>query len=420
MPNAEIISIGSELLLGQIVDTNSAWMAQRLSEQGINLFYKTIVGDNPARMNEVLDQALDRADIVITGGGLGPTQDDLTREAIADVTKRNLITSPELLSQLENRFQKRGMVMTKNNQRQARLPTGAIPVRNPNGTAPAFIVEDTRGIIFALPGVPFELKWLFDNEVLPYLKTRFDLNETIVYKVLKVSDLGESRVDDLIGRLIAESSNPTVGVLAHPGQVDVRIAAKASSTDEAMDMIAPIEAEINDLLGSHVFASDEETIEMIVGNLLNEKSLSVSVFENTTGGTLANRLVKASPSQFDVGLIGNRDKIAEALIAKYSQFDKDSIREMPPEQLTRELAKCMQQYGKSEIGLALYAVLDGNESKIVQNLGKGQTYIAVTNGSHYMEKQYPFAGRGTPDQNRMSFNGIDLLRMALIEGFQSS
>ena len=170
MPNAEIISIGSELLLGQIVDTNSAWMAQRLSEQGINLFYKTIVGDNPTRMNEVLDQALDRADVVITGGGLGPTQDDLTREAIADVTGRKLVTSNDLLSQLENRFQKRGMVMTKNNQRQARIPTGAIPVHNPNGTAPAFIVEDSRGTIFALPGVPFELKWLFDNEVLPYLK----------------------------------------------------------------------------------------------------------------------------------------------------------------------------------------------------------------------------------------------------------
>ena len=260
--------------------------------------------------------------------------------------------------------------MTKNNQRQARLPTGATPVHNPNGTAPAFIVEDPRGIIFALPGVPFELKWLFVNEVLPYLKTRFNLNETIVYKVLKVSDLGESSVDDLIGHLIAESSNPTVGVLAHPGQVDIRIAAKASSTEEAMEMIAPIEAEINGLLGSHVFAYDEETIEMIVGNLLLKRSLSVSVFENTSGGTLANRLVKASPSQFDAGLIGCSEKVAKTLVANYRQFDKDSIGNMPPEQLTRELAKSIQQYGESDLGLALYAVLDGNESKIVQNLGR--------------------------------------------------
>tara|TARA_Y100000588_G_scaffold284850_2_gene302508 strand:- start:1339 stop:2601 length:1263 start_codon:yes stop_codon:yes gene_type:complete len=420
MPNAEIISIGSELLLGQIVDTNSAWMAQRLSEQGINLFYKTIVGDNPTRMNEVLDQALDRADLVITGGGLGPTQDDLTREAIADVTGRKLVTSNDLLSQLENRFQKRGMVMTKNNQRQARIPTGAIPVHNPNGTAPAFIVEDSRGTIFALPGVPFELKWLFDNEVLPYLKNIFNLNETIFYKVLKVSELGESRVDDLIGHLIAESSNPTVGVLAHPGQVDIRIAAKASSTKEAIDMITPIESEINDLLGRHVFASDEETIEMIVGNLLMKNSLSVSVFENVTGGTLANRLLKASSSQFDTGLIGNRDKVTKALITNHKQLDNDSIGNIPLEQLTCELAKSIQKYGKSDIGLALYAVLEKGESNTVQNLGKGQTYIAVTDGSHYKQKTYPFAGRGAPDQNRMSFNAMDLLRVALLEGFQSS
>ena len=420
MPNADIISIGSELLLGQIVDTNSAWMAQRLSEQGINLFYKTIVGDNPTRMNEVLDQALDRADVVITGGGLGPTQDDLTREAIADVTGRKLVTSNDLLSQLENRFQKRGMVMTKNNQRQARIPTGAIPVHNPNGTAPAFIVEDSRGTIFALPGVPFELKWLFDNEVLPYLKNIFNLDQTIFYKVLKVSELGESRVDDLIGHLIAESSNPTVGVLAHPGQVDIRIAAKASSTKEAMDMITPIESEINDLLGRHVFASDEETIEMIVGNLLMKNSLSVSVFENVTGGTLANRLLKASSSQFDTGLIGNRDKVTKALITNHKQLDNDSIGNIPLEQLTRELAKSIQEYGKSDIGVALYAVLEKDESNTVQNLGKGQTYIAVTDGSHYKQKTYPFAGRGAPDQNRMSFNAMDLLRVALLEGFQSS
>ena len=185
-------------------------------------------------------------------------------------------------------------------------------------------------------------------------------------------------------------------------------------------MIAPIEAEINGLLGSHVFAYDEETIEMIVGNLLLKRSLSVSVFENTSGGTLANRLVKASPSQFDAGLIGCSEKVAKTLVANYSQFDKDSIGNMPPEQLTRELAKSIQQYGESDLGLALYAVLDGNESKIVQNLGKGQTYIAITDGSRYKERTYPFAGRGAPDQNRMSFNGMELLRMALLDGFQSS
>jgi len=141
MANAEIISIGSELLLGQIMDTNASWMAQRLTDLGVNLFYKTVVGDNPDRMAEVIERALERSDIVITGGGLGPTQDDITREIVAQVTNRKLIKEPELVLQLQERFQKRGMIMTPNNERQAFIPEGSIIVNNPNGTAPSFIVD---------------------------------------------------------------------------------------------------------------------------------------------------------------------------------------------------------------------------------------------------------------------------------------
>ena len=190
MPSAEIVSIGSELLLGQIVDTNSAWMADRLTGLGVDLYYTTVVGDNPGRMREVLSRALDRSDLVITGGGLGPTEDDLTRETIAQATGRPLVRDPELLDQIERRLRGRGLIMTSNNERQADIPEGATPVANPNGTAPSFIVEDPRGVVFALPGVPFELKWLFDNEVVPYLTKRFGLSEVITYKVLKVADLG--------------------------------------------------------------------------------------------------------------------------------------------------------------------------------------------------------------------------------------
>ena len=212
MPTAEIVAIGSELLLGQIVDTNSAWMADRLTNLGVDLFYKTIVGDNPQRMREVINRALDRSDVVITSGGLGPTQDDLTHEVIAEATGRQLVMEPELLREIDERFRRRGLIMTANNERQAQIPQGAIPVRNPNGTAPSFVVEDPRGVVLALPGVPFELKWLFDNEVLPYLQEKFRLSEVITYRVLKVADFGESNVDDRIGHLIAGSSNPTVGV----------------------------------------------------------------------------------------------------------------------------------------------------------------------------------------------------------------
>ena len=237
--NAEIVAIGSELLLGQIVDTNSAWMAQRLADVGVNLYYKTIVGDNPARMAEVIDRALERSDVVITNGGIGPTEDDLTREMVAEVTGRELVLDEGLLNQIRERFHRRSLIITANNEKQARIPAGAIPVENPNGTAPAFIVEDPRGVVISLPGVPFEMKWLFEHEVVPYLRKKFDLSEVITYRVLKVAELGESTVDDRIGHLIANSSNPTVGVLAHPGQVDVRITAKAASPEVARTLIAP-------------------------------------------------------------------------------------------------------------------------------------------------------------------------------------
>ncbi|MGH7772985.1 MAG: CinA family nicotinamide mononucleotide deamidase-related protein, partial [Candidatus Binatia bacterium] len=305
MASAEIVAIGSELLLGQIVDTNSAWMAQRLTVLGMNLFYKTVVGDNPGRMKEVITRSLERSDLVITCGGLGPTQDDLTREVVAEVTGRELVLNRHLLEQIEQRFRRRGLIMTPNNERQAYIPDGAIPVENPNGTAPSFIVEDPRGVIFALPGVPFEMKWLFDNEVVPYLARKFHLAEIITYRVLKVVDMGESAVDDRIGHLIANSSNPTVGVLAHPGQVDVRITAKAANTEEAMKLIGPVEAEVRKLLGPHVFAIDEETMEDAVGKLLRQKNTTIAVYEDLTGGMVAERLYQASPEHFAEGIISS-------------------------------------------------------------------------------------------------------------------
>ena len=348
MPNAEIVAIGSELLLGQIVDTNSAWMAQRLTSLGVNLFYKTVVGDNPDRMKEVIGRALDRSDVVITGGGLGPTQDDLTREVIADVTGRKLVRDPELVDQIEQRFRSRGFIMTSNNEKQADIPEGAIAVRNPNGTAPSFIVEDPRGAVFALPGVPFELKWLFDNEVAPYLRKRFDLSEIITYRVLKVADMGESAVDDRIGHLIASSNNPTVGVLAHPGQVDVRIAAKASSTAEAAKLIAPVEKEVRDLLGGRVFGIDEESIEGVVGRLLKDRNAKIAVYEDVTGGLVADRLLEASHDHFVEGIIGNGIVTIRRLLTR-----SRSPGDIPddPDSLARDLASGVRLHAESDLGV---------------------------------------------------------------------
>ncbi len=411
MARAEIVSIGSELLLGQIVDTNAAWMAQRLTDLGVDLFFKTIVGDNQGRMADVIDRALRRSDVVITGGGLGPTQDDLTRQVIADVTGRKLVLDRELLSQIEQRFRRRGFIMTANNERQAYVPEGAIPVKNPNGTAPSFIVEDAGGVIFALPGVPFELKWLFDNEVVPYLRRKFSLSEVITYQVLKVSDLGESAVDDLIGPLIAESSNPTVGVLAHPGQVDVRITAKAGGTEEAHKLIAPVAEKVRSLLGRHVFAVDEDTMEQVVGRMMREKEATVAVYEDTTSGLVAERVQEASFEHFLEGVIGNGvGSIRRVLAAAHGPDEVEQLLGKP-ERLVAELAAAVRSRAGASYGLALHGVPDPGDMS--QNLARGRTYMSVTDGERATDRSYNFAGRGRPDRTRMSVNAINVLRLAL-------
>ncbi len=416
MANAELVAIGSELLLGQIVDTNSAWLAERLTGLGVDLFYKTIVGDNPARMNEAITRALERADVVITGGGLGPTQDDLTREVVADVTGRRLVTDKELLQEIEVRFRRRGMIMTANNERQAQIPEGAVAVRNPNGTAPSFVVEDPRGVVFALPGVPHELKWLFDNEVVPYLRSRFRLNETISSRVLKVADLGESTVDDRIGHLIAGSTNPTVGVLAHPGQVDVRITAKARGSREAAKLIGPVEDEVRALLGDHVFAADEKSMEESVGDLLRSENKTIAVYEDLTGGLVAERLIEASHDHFLEGVVGNSKAAMERLLALDQRPGQAEAAASTPDKLTDNLAWCIRRRAEADYGLAVHGVPEAGDK--AHNLAKGNTYISITDGARFGTRKYNFAGRGRPDRMRTTLNALDLVRMTLVQGIR--
>lgn len=413
MPIAELIAIGSELLLGQIVDTNSAWMAQRLTNLGVDLYYKTTVGDNPNRMKEAINRALDRSDVVLTGGGLGPTQDDLTRNVIAEATGRKLILDPNLLNQIEKRFKNRGFTMTSNNERQAYIPEGAIPVQNPNGTAPSFIVEDSRGTIFTLPGVPFELKWLFDNEVAPYLQQRFNLSNVITYKVLKIAGIGESAVDDRIGDLIANSKNPTVGVLAHPGQVDIRIAAKAKNLEEASKLIAPIESKVRKVLGRHIFAVDEESLEDAIGKILRKQNLTVAVYEDITSGQVSERLQQASSDHFLEGVVGNNSSLIRRLLTHSRKPKHIDGLFKNPETLADELAWAVRNLANSDLGVALHGV--PNPEDVSENLAKGHTIISITNGKTFMNRTYNSAGRGNPDRTRMSLNVLELVRLFLSE-----
>jgi nicotinamide-nucleotide amidase len=417
MANAEIVAIGSELLLGQIVDTNSAWMAQRLTALGVNLYFKSVVGDNPGRMKEVIARALERADVVITSGGLGPTQDDLTREIVAEVTGRKLVFDEHLLEQVESHFRRRGRTMTPNNRRQAYLPEGAIPVKNPNGTAPCFVVEDDHAVIFSLPGVPVELKWLFENEVEPYLRKKFNLAEVIHYRVLKIVGVGESAVDDKIGHLIANSSNPTVGVLALPGQVDVRIAAKAANKKEALELIAPLEAEVRQRLGAAVFATDEETMEGVVGRLLQENNKTIAAYEDLTCGQLAERLQAGGGDQFVAGFIANGPASLRGILAHAPEVAKLGRLLPEPLALTEQLALAVRAQCGADFGLALHAIPD-LDSKL-QNMARGETYIALTDGTRILTRTAAMAGRGQYDRSRMTLNAIDLLRTALVNGMAS-
>ncbi len=407
--NVEIVSIGSELLLGQIVDTNSAWISQRLAENGANVYYKSCVGDNLNRMTEVLRIALERADVVITGGGIGPTQDDLTREAVADVFDVDVVIDPESLTELRERFQNRGFILTKNNERQAQIPDGATVIRNPNGTAPAFMVESDKGTIISLPGVPFEMKWLITNEIIPYLRDKYDLGETIHYRVLKVADLGESAVDHEIGHLIAESSNPTVGVLARPGQVDVRIAARAATIDAAIELIRPMEHQVRDLLGDHIFGVDEETIESVIGAMLREREATVAVYEDLSAGAVSDSMRTAAGDMFLEAIVANTDLPGDRLIGTQNGS------EIVGEKRATALARAIREHSGASIGVAVHGIPETaeNENSAV-NLGRGDTYIVICDAEKIEIRHVRSAGSGAPDRRRAAMYAFGTLRQHLL------
>jgi len=295
--NAETISIGTELLLGEIVDTNSAYIARQLRTIGLDLHYMTTVGDNLDRIAHVVDVALNRVDVVITTGGLGPTVDDVTRPAIAKAVGRPLVFREDLLAQIEAFFARLGRPMQENNRLQAYIPEGAIPIPNPVGTAPAFIVETERGVVITLPGVPREMKYLLKHAVIPYLREHLGLNEIIKVRVLHTIAVGESDIDWRLSDLM-RSSNPTVGLLAHPGQTDVRITAKANTEEEADRLIAEMESQVRERLGDIIFGADDETIESVIARLLTQRGWRLSIAQVGGECGLPARLSKANVSVY--------------------------------------------------------------------------------------------------------------------------
>ena len=288
---AEIITIGTELLLGELVDTNTRFIARTLREIGLDLYRTSTVGDNIDRIAEEVQASMQRADAVITTGGLGPTIDDPTREGIAKACGVEMIFVPELWQQIEERFAGFGSVPTENNRRQAFIPAGAIPIENPVGTAPGFIVETDQSVVISLPGVPAEMQYLLITDVIPYLKQRLGLQSTIKSRIVRTAGIGESMLDHKIEDL-EKLHNPTVGLSAHPGRVDIRITAKAKTDQEADKMIASVEATLEQRIGRAIYGKDDETLESVVIGLLKEKGMHLALLEAGTDGALAASLAE--------------------------------------------------------------------------------------------------------------------------------
>jgi nicotinamide-nucleotide amidase len=289
MPSAEIITIGTEILLGEILDTNARYLARNLRDVSIDLYRKTTVGDNTKRIAQAIRQAMERSDIIITTGGLGPTVDDPTRDAVALAMDEETEFHPELWEQILSRFLRFGRQPTENNRRQAYIPKSAIAIENPVGTAPAFLVERGYNTVISLPGVPREMEHLWKNSVLPYLIQRYQLTGIIKALVLHTAGAGESQIDELIGDL-ETLSNPTVGLAAHSGQVDVRITAKAESESRADELIRELEARVRIKLGEWIYGIDQDTLEEVALRSLKRHGWTLAIIESGLNGDLTSRL----------------------------------------------------------------------------------------------------------------------------------
>ncbi|HEX9331297.1 MAG TPA: molybdopterin-binding protein, partial [Anaerolineales bacterium] len=298
MPSAEIITIGTEILLGEIVDTNTRYIARTLRGMGVDIYRTVTIGDNVERIAEAIRHSMNRAEIVITTGGLGPTVDDPTREAVAKAADVELEFREDLWEHVVAIISRYGRKPSENQKRQAYIPKGAIAVLNPVGTAPCFIVESSpllsgeklrvRSVI-SLPGVPNEMEHILHESIIPYLQKRFDLNEIIKIRVLHCAGLGEGMIDEKIADF-ETLSNPTIGLAAHTGVVDIRIAAKAKSEAEADQMISDIEGQIRQRLGDVVFGEDEDTLEDVVLNTVAKRGWTLVGVESGLDGLLARKI----------------------------------------------------------------------------------------------------------------------------------
>lgn len=371
---AEIISIGTELLLGEITDTNSSYLASQLPSLGIDLYFISTVGDNQQRLVNTLRQAWQRSDLVITTGGLGPTQDDITRESIAELLHEEITIDPLLVLKMKVFFCHRRLDMPQSNTKQAAVIPSAQALDNPRGTAPGWWVERDGHIIAAMPGPPHEMQHMWTNEVLPRLVQKVK-SGVILSRTLKTFGLGEAKVGELVSPFFV-SANPTLGIYAKRDGIHLRITAKSPHREEAEHLIAQREDEIRAILKDYIWGIDADTLENIVGNILTKKGLSLATMESATGGLLAQTLsnVPTSSSYFKGGLIASSYKsqisfgIDVNLISRYTSASIE---------VAEAMATKIREHFDADIGIGVTGVL---EPTVSEDKPAGSIFIGIDDG----------------------------------------
>lgn len=408
----EILTIGTELLLGQIVDTNASWIAERLAGAGIDLFYKTTVGDNAGRIEAALRQALGRADVVITTGGLGPTEDDLTRDVVAAVLSRPLRLDPAVLAHIERRFAHRQIPMPENNRKQALVPEGAEVLPNPHGTAPGLFLRDGDRCVICMPGVPAEMKPMLTEQVIPRIRTAFGIRSRIVSRVLKTCGISESRVDQAIGDYFREMRNPSIGVLAHAGEIHIRLTCKGEDPAEIAQRLDELEGKIRERLGPLIFGRDEERLEALVGHLLRERGATLAVAESCTGGLLASRLtdIPGSSEYLERGIV------AYSLAAKVQLLGvpQAMLQELGAVSLpvARAMAEGVRRLGGTTFGLAVTGIAGPAGGTPEKPVGLVCTALAWDGGG--LAREYRFHGGRELIKYRAAQMALEMLRRHLL------
>ncbi len=409
---AEIISIGSEILRGQIVDTNANFIAQKLTELGINLEHISAVSDNPESLLSTLKLALQRSDLIITTGGLGPTEDDITYETIARALNLKLIKYPEAEENLKIFFKKINKSISPCNLKQVYLPEGAKIIINQYGTAPAMILEKDNKMICSFPGVPHEMKNLIEENLIPYLKEKFPPSVIKKSKILKITGLGESSVNELIRDYINKQTNLSFGIYANPEDIQVQISTQAPTEKEVEKLLQSSVNQLTKILGNYVYGRDEETIEEVVGNLLKSKKLKISVAESCTGGMLGEMITRipGSSEYFQGGVISYHAKIKEGLlkvppevIKKYGEVSKE---------VAQLMAEGVRRCCHSDIGISITGIAGpggATEKKKV-----GLVYMALADGKKTITQKHRLFGNRQLIRVRSAHRALNMLRMYLM------